>query len=54
VYLKNYDLEEKGRIALGNHDATDARITLSDGSITRLSELLEQGPLVLVFLRHLG
>jgi hypothetical protein len=32
----------------------DAQVLLSDGSITRLSELWKQGPMVLVFLRHFG
>lgn len=48
------DYYNKDRMTLGNHDATDAQITLSDGSITRLSKLWEHGPLVLVFLRHFG
>lgn len=45
---------EKGRIALETHELTDARVTLSDGSVTRLGELWQHGPLVLVFLRHFG
>jgi hypothetical protein len=39
---------------LETHNATDSRVMLSDGSMTRLSELWKQAPLVLVFLRHFG
>jgi hypothetical protein len=36
------------------HNAKDTQVLLSDGSMTRLSELWKQGPLLLVFLRHFG
>jgi hypothetical protein len=35
-------------------DLKNARVLLSDGTMTRLSELWKRGPLVLVFLRHFG
>jgi hypothetical protein len=34
--------------------AIDARVTFSDGTQRSLSELWENGPLFLVFLRHFG
>ena len=34
--------------------ATDARVTLGDGTELHLSDLWKEKPLVLVFLRHLG
>lgn len=37
-----------------NEQAGDSRVTLTDGSERLLSELWQDRPLVLVFLRHLG
>ena len=34
--------------------AMDAQVTFSDGTDRRLSDLWEEGPLLLVFLRHFG
>lgn len=36
------------------YTAADADLELADGSKTRLSVLWQNGPLVLVFLRHFG
>jgi hypothetical protein len=44
----------KDRVTLQTHELTDALVTFSDGSTTRLGELWKHGPLVLVFLRHFG
>jgi hypothetical protein len=37
-----------------SNKASDARVTLSDGSERLLSDLWKKQPLVLIFLRHLG